>query len=225
MEQAQLSRYESGRTTPSWAAFRRLLAAMGLHPRIVLEPLHADIDHAVRELRSRPRERWLSDAFPSLLVWYALTATSDVTTTGALAARLLGAPTPLHVLAGDIVLDDRGWDSVAKGARQMGVLVEEPRRRRHELVIDGDHLRQLADDANQVVHFSHELRPMIRLRGVSRPPSRRVRVQADHRDWWAEPLDRVAGAHPDLRLVVERALAYGDSPTGDKPGDTGGGGE
>jgi transcriptional regulator with XRE-family HTH domain len=206
--QGQLSRYESGLMEPSWSVFRRVLADLGLQPRVLLEPLHADVDAAVRELRLRPRSAWLDDAYESVLAWKMLTAECDTTATGSFAARLLGAPTPLRVMTGDIVLDERGWEPVAAAARSLSALVEVPRTYRYELVVDGDHLREIAEAGDAPVHFNHRLRPSIALRHVPRAPDRRVRVEVADRWWWAQPLDLAACADEQVRLVVERAASW-----------------
>jgi hypothetical protein len=190
---------------PSWSVFCRILAELGLQPRVQLEPLHGDVDAAVRELRSRPRSAWLNDVYESVIAWKMLTAECDVTATGPLAARLLGAPTPLHVMNGDVVLDDRGWEPVAAGARRMSALVEVPRTHRYELVIDGEHLRELAAADGGTVYFSHRLRPAIALRHVALPPQRRVRVDVADRWWWAQPLDVATCSDEVVRRIVERA--------------------
>lgn len=61
LQRQQLSRYETGVVTPTWAVFNRILAALRVQPRIELEPLDADIIAAIERQRRKPRERWLSD--------------------------------------------------------------------------------------------------------------------------------------------------------------------
>ena len=200
---------------PSWSVFCRVLSGLGLQPRVQLEPLHADVDAAVRELRARPRSAWLNDVYESVIAWKMLTGECDVTATGPLAARLLGAPTPVRVMTGDVVLDERGWEPVAAGARRMSALVEVPRTHRYEFVVDGEHLSELAAADDGTVRFSHRLSPPIALRAIAQPPQRRVRVEVADRWWWAQPLDVAATCSDEgVQLIVERARFFDQSEPG-----------
>lgn len=91
----QLSRYETGVATPSWAVFHRILAAYGKQPRVVLEPLDADVVAEIERLRRQPRERWLVDVGPAADKLHRLLEGLEWRATGLLAARLLGTPAPL----------------------------------------------------------------------------------------------------------------------------------
>jgi transcriptional regulator with XRE-family HTH domain len=143
LSRQQLSRYETGTATPTWALFRRVLAAYGLQPRIELDPLDADVVDAIERQRSEPAATWLSDVGLAADSLHRLLAELEWQASGLLALRLLGAPAPLRELEVEVPLDDQGWDRLVENAWLCGLEIWNPDLRMLETPRDALHLRRV----------------------------------------------------------------------------------
>lgn len=211
LSRQQLSRYETGATEPTWAVFRRILAAYRLQPRIELEPLDADVVAAIERQRSRPPEIWLSDVGRAVDSLYRLLDGLPWQATGLLALRLLGAPTPLGKLEVEVALDNAGWERLVENAWDARLRVWSPDERTDALPIDATGLRRICDAGRGTLRWP-ESEAWLALRVVERLGGG-IRADVGGRTWPVVSADRLEFDDPWSTRVLEQIRRCLDAST------------
>jgi transcriptional regulator with XRE-family HTH domain len=211
----QLSRYETGAAEPSWAAFRRVLAAFGLQPRIELEPLDADVVAAIERQRRRPPEDWLADVAYAASSLHKLVSGLDWQATGLLAIRLLGAPTPLAELEVEVALDDAGWSRLVDNAQAGWMQVCVPETSYTAYPIDPEHLRRLCAEGDGMLRWLAVDGRLV-TRVVDRIEGQPVRAEVDGVSWRVAGVDRLDFDDPWMARVLRQLRRHRKSD--DSPG-------
>ena len=202
--QGRLSRYESGAAIPSWDTFVRVLAALGRQPRIVVEPLDADVDTCIDERLSTSREQWLDDVANNLPALLRLLDGLDWVATRLLAARLHGAPVPLVRFHVDAVVGTHGWEQLVRNAMAVPGQVWDPEIESLTVPTSPTVLRCAADARAGHLRWLLPGGFETRMRIATMLTPRCVAVQVAGRRWLAAPLDLIADDDPWTNRVLER---------------------
>jgi transcriptional regulator with XRE-family HTH domain len=203
VDRQQLSRYETGAATPTWATFVRVLAAFGLQPRIELDPLDADVAAAIERQRRQPAERWLADVPFSVRTLHKLLAGLEWHASGLLAVRLLGAPAPLSELEAMVVLDDdAGWERLVQNARKGRTEVWDPDDWCTGVPIDVPDLRRVSAAGGDRLHWVG-IEVGLTVRVVSELPAHGVTTQVGEWSWRVLGLDWIDVDDPWTKRVLD----------------------
>jgi transcriptional regulator with XRE-family HTH domain len=202
--QARLSKYESGVLAPTWDTFVRVLAALGRQPRIVVEPLDADVDACLADWRTKPRDEWLDDVAPQVPALLRLLEGIEWVATGLLAARLHGAPVPLARFSVDAVVGTQGWERLTRNAMAVPVQVWDPEIEALTVPTSPTELRCAADARAGHLRWLLPGGFETTMRVVTLLTPRCVSVEQAGRRWATLPLDLIADEDAWTSRVLQR---------------------